>query len=495
MRRPTAFTYSILAVVIFLGPLVLFLAGMRSDPNFENRRLASAPDLAVSRLLDTEMYQEATAFFVDRVPLRDLGVRVDAWIDFHVLGDTPNPASVAIGKDGWLFNPETYTAICTDDLPDPELIVANADLLMTVLAESGRDVAFTISPQKRTIHPEYLGDLADDAACAEAHTTALREALLADPPTGYVDTWGILLEASAEGEMVYFRDDTHWNYVGAARSAAAIVEQLWPGAWSEDDVVFGDTQERSGNLALQMSLSVKEAFVPVVVEREGVTVLSSLKRVASQTPKARIFRLEFTDGATAPGGSTLVLGDSFMEFTSEEHLAPYTESLIGLNWRTIGRSGSLKNPGGRPVPQAEEYLLAQLADAEAVIVQTVEWEVWQRLSSMRLTYLVMNALSDDLPHRDFEPGDDTITLLPREAISDATRNFLIVRADTAEKFTVQLLHRADPSMGWTTIESDGPLQDGLAVVDLRGLPEGGEAGISFKRLDAGLLTLLRIVGI
>ncbi|MBU1866084.1 MAG: hypothetical protein KKE89_06685 [Actinobacteria bacterium] len=492
MRRTTAFAYSIVAALVFLGPLLLFLAGMRSDPKFENRRLAPAPDLEITRLLDTAMYQEATAFFVDRVPLRDLGVRVDAWIDFHVLGDTPNPKDVAIGKDGWLFNPVTYTATCTDDLPDPELIVANADLLMSVLAESGRDVAFTISPQKRTIHPEYLGGLKEQAACAEEHSTALHDALLADPPTGYVDTWGILLQASAEGEIVYFRDDGHWNFVGAARSAAAIVEQLWPGAWSEEDVVVGEDSERAGNLALQMGLTSTETITPVWVEREGVTVLASKTQAAKQTPAVRIYRLELAQGATAPGVSTLALGDSFMGFTAEEHLAPYTESLVWINWRTIGRSGSLSNPAGRPVLKAEEFLLDTLAGADSVIVQTVEWEVWQRLSSMRLTYLLLASLSEDLPHQDIaERG--TVVELPADVSSGSGRPFLVVRTDGEGTLDVRLLHRDGPGVKRTEIgRGEAPRSD-LAVVDLRDLPTTGESAIRIRGVDPSQIELIRIV--
>ena len=96
---------------------LLFIAGVDGGPGFENRELADAPELSMSSLLDTQMYQEITAYFVDHVPLRQAGIEVDAWIDFHILGDTPEPSRVAIGSDGWLFNPNTF--MCPDDLPSP----------------------------------------------------------------------------------------------------------------------------------------------------------------------------------------------------------------------------------------------------------------------------------------------------------------------------------------------------------------------------------------
>ncbi|MCB2224375.1 MAG: hypothetical protein KQH83_09430 [Actinobacteria bacterium] len=492
MRRSTALVITIAAAAVFTTPLLLFLAGGRSDPSLENRALAETPELSPGRLLDSSFYREISAYFVDRVPLRDLGVRADAWIDFHVLGDTPNQRDVAIGADGWLFNPETYTAVCSDALPSPEAVVSGADLLMSVLAASGRDVAFTISPQKWTVYPERLGDLAPLAACAQGHATELRDALLTDPPEGYVDTWGVLLAAAQDGESVYFRDDTHWNYLGAAMGAEAIVEHLWPGWWSDDDLVFGPPEERAGNLARQMSLSITETHTPVWVERDGVTVDSSKQRVAKNTPKVELIESTLADGAEVPGGLTVVLGDSFMEFTMEEHLAPYTRSLVAVNWRAIGRSGSLANPGGRPVLNAEDYLLDRIAEADAVIVQTVEWESWQRLTSMRLTSLLVDRLSDGLPHEDVAATD--ITVLPGDEGDAAGRRFLIVRGGEG-RFTVELLHRDDPAADWEEIGSTASLRDGLAVVDLRDAPAGGEVAVRLKRLDPASVTLLRLVTI
>jgi len=494
MRRTTTIVVTVFAMVLFSLPLVMFLGGVRSNPEFENRALSKTPALSLASILDTNMYREITAYYIDRVPLREQAVTADAWIDFYIVGETPNSAEVVVGDVGWLYNPHNFDETCTEDLPVVEQVVENADLLMAVLAGSGRRVAFTVIPQKRTIVPEHLGDLTIRAACAENNAARLWAALLADPPPGYVDTWGVLMERASAGEDVYFRDDTHWSYLGAARGAEAIIEQIMPGLWSDDDLVFGETRERVGNLVRQMGLEFEESYVSMVVERNGVEIESSRVALTNGTPVVLVYETQIVGDAVVIPGKTVVLGDSFMWFTAEEHLAPYSETLLSMSWRSLRSEGPADDFEVEPIVEGEEWLLEQLAEAETIVVQTVEFRAWHRFNTPRLAYLSMNALSADLVHEDVDPSGARITVLPDGLASrHVGRPFLIVRAGVVDDLDVRVFHRESPDGDWGDFHRGVSLHDGVAVIDLQVFPSSGELGIRVNDVDPSLIDMIRVV--
>jgi len=363
-----------------------------------------------------------------------------------------------------------------------------------VLAGSGRRVVFTVVPQKRTIVPEHLGDLAIRAACAENNAARLWAALLADPPPGYVDTWGVLVERASAGEDVYFRDDTHWSYVGAARGAEAIIEQIMPGLWSDDDLVFGEIRERLGNLVRQMGLDFEESYVWMIVERDGVEIESFTVDLTRGTPVVFVYETKVTGDAAVVPGKTIILGDSFMLFTAEEHFAPYSETLFSMNWRSLRSEGQADDFEVEPIIEGEEWLLEQLPEAGTVVVQTVEFRAWHRFNTPRLAFLSMNSLSDDLVHEDVDPSGTRITVLPDEVMSrHEGRPFFLVRAAAGAELGVWLVYREDPDSDWNDFRTGESLHDGVAVIDLRDLPSSGELGVRVDDVDPSRIDMIRIV--
>lgn len=491
MKRSTTLAITALAVVVFATPLVMFIAGMRSGPGFENRALAEPPQLSVRSLFDTSMYQQIATYYVDHVPLREQATRGDAWIDYHFLGDSPNPEEVVFGSNGWLFSPGTFN--CPEILPSPEHVVDNAGLLMSVLVQSGRNVAFVVVPGKPTVMADELGSLEGRSMCARENAERLRAAFEADPPTGYLDVWRVMLNGYAGGEQVYSRDDTHWTWIGAALTGEVIVEHLWPGEWSDEHLEVTEDQQRVGDLVLQMGLSFEETLAEVVVQRPGVTIESSTFGIPNR-PDAYIHATSSSGGLEVAAGQTLLLGDSFGFWLDSELLAPFTDRLVFFNWRILQTERTADDLSPQVSPEGEDVLIEQVIASSTVVVEAIDIRVWQRFNHRRLAIVLLDALSDDLVHEDIMPGTRRIMPLPLDT-TVAGQPFLVLRADVERTIDVDLLHRPDGDTEWKKVGSSESPRGGMAVIDLSRAPTNGDLAIRVRKIDISEVEMLRIVWI
>ena len=428
-RRPGAAAASVWFVLVIGAPLVALAAGIRPVPG-ENRTVAAAPDLSAGRVLDTGMYEEAAAWFEDRLPGRDHAVEADAWIDYRLFGDSPNP-EVSLGDDGWLYLTRAVRAECTTPERAAE-VAAELDLITRVGAAAGVDVVLVVAPNKAAIHPEHLGGLADDERCAAANRALLRDALAGSP--AFVDTWTALEEVrESAGERLYHRTDTHWNRLGASFGAAALIEHLEPGLWDPEAVVRTGTQQRLGDLTRLMGLSSREEVAAYRVRR-GVDPV--VDRVPLGDGHEAV--VSTMAGAAVVPGRAVVVHDSMGEVIVPL-LRPYLEEAATV--RT--RAGSSFGTGGA--------WFAELAgDADLLVLQTVERELVARFDGTLLEDVV-GGLADRLPHTEVPIG---------EPFDSGAGRFLVVSGTPGTRVTL--------ASGDTVLEAEIGAA-GTAVFDAAGL--------------------------
>ena len=129
--------FAIAAVVFFATPVAARVVGVKAEP-FENRRLAEAPSLDDG----WNVFDRATRFLTDRMPLREEAVRANTRISQDLFDTTPRYGEgdgrglpfagsggrgpqvrnfdgfrVATGRDGWLYLADEPDRACT--LPSP----------------------------------------------------------------------------------------------------------------------------------------------------------------------------------------------------------------------------------------------------------------------------------------------------------------------------------------------------------------------------------------
>jgi len=361
-------------------PPVLLAAGVRPG-RVENRPLAPAPRPAAGRLLDTALYAEISAWFTDRLPGRDRVIAADAWMDFHLLGESPD-AQVLVGGDGWLYFREGVQADCVDE----EVIRAAVDevgLAGRVLAAAGKELVLVVAPNKEAIYPEHLGGHSGETGCADANRAAWRALIPTAGLAGYLDTWGILSEAKATAPgLLYHRLDTHWTSLGSGVVAEAILENLAPGLWEPEAFVLGESEERRGDLSGLIGLPLSEMADYWAVRREAAPATSS--EPLGGGVKAVISTVA---GIPTTGSRGLVLHDSTGR-ALVRHLRPYFDSLT-----TVRFPGNTAFGGGTP------WLAPRLQSADVLVLVSVERALLSRLTGDFPAALV-GALAEVLPHRE-----------------------------------------------------------------------------------------------
>jgi hypothetical protein len=150
-----------------------------------------------------------------------------------VLGLHSSPvANVVIGRDGWLyFAGEDGHALdrhYRGTMPYPQALVddlaAEIERRRAWFAARGIAYVVTVAPDKSTLYPEHLprwmARMRGPTPLDRAST-----ALAANPRLHFVDLRPVL-RAAKRDEQVYYRTDSHWNFLGATAAYDAIIAEV-----------------------------------------------------------------------------------------------------------------------------------------------------------------------------------------------------------------------------------------------------------------------------
>jgi alginate O-acetyltransferase complex protein AlgJ len=205
---------------------------------FENRTVEALPPVPDSLRSFKEYPARFERFFDDRFGMRNALVHVDHWARAVVFGVSPVP-KVLLGQSGWLyFMGEDAKAFDrwyrgSEPVPDAAIVAARDELLRRAAFLAGRGIPFVvvIVPEKYTVYPEFLPAWAS-ARAARTPLDRLADELAAYPQLHFVDLRNPLLRGKAT-ERLYYKTDSHWNYVGASIGYTQImreVARLLPGS-------------------------------------------------------------------------------------------------------------------------------------------------------------------------------------------------------------------------------------------------------------------------
>ena len=116
------------------------------------------------------------------------------------------------------FSPET----------DCEGVCNTIQRLSDWFAAKGTRLVVVLVPEKEQVYRDILPPREREAMGPGVELLAAVAAELERREIGVVDLYPAFREATARGERVYWRDDTHWNDAGIAIAAQAIADRLLP---------------------------------------------------------------------------------------------------------------------------------------------------------------------------------------------------------------------------------------------------------------------------
>ncbi len=210
-------------------PFWLACGSAFEQENHENRTAAERP---VFSLAGIEEYPAAyEAYYNDRLPFREQLIRINSGMEYYVF-DTPSNPNVIKGRKDWLFynssaddNPiESYKGLHLFTQEELEEITDNLLRTQAALEERGIEFVLFIAPDKERIYPELLPGYYGEPA-KEYRTGQLVKWLRENTDIRVVYPCEELLSAK-ETYQVYYRLDTHWNYIGAYVGTCALMKEL-----------------------------------------------------------------------------------------------------------------------------------------------------------------------------------------------------------------------------------------------------------------------------
>ena len=241
MKKPVQIFYIVVLTVFILlpGPLYMMVRSHIDTKNYENRDLASLPDMitqGISRSSIDSFPNQFEDWLNDHLPFKNQLLTLSGDIDYHAFKDS-NSETVIIGKNGWLFykgskeNGEDPVAdyLGTNRFTEAELekIAANMIQARDDLAAQGRDFVIFIAPNKERVYSEYMPDEYGQPS-ADGRIYQVVKYLQEHTDLKVVCPLQAFEEyKKAHPDMpLYFRYDTHWNNLGAYIGAQQLSEAL-----------------------------------------------------------------------------------------------------------------------------------------------------------------------------------------------------------------------------------------------------------------------------
>lgn len=379
MKRSEALLICAVFAGLTLAPTLAWIAGVRATA-FENRALAAKPAFQPDRLLDTDYYAEISDWMEDHLSLRHAAVAANATVALDIFSDSPN-AQVWLSDDEWLWLDDGLRKACSGEAPSIALLgsIARVEAL---LRESGRELRWSIVPNKIALYPERATDRVRRAAeCGETRRADLFATMQQKgTPRGFLNLHAAFAAAKQRfPHLLYFPDDSHVSNFGSALVVQQLVGSLAPQLWNPAELKRGRPGPRTGDLASML-------VVRGPIQTDGWAIIrESVQPGPSSTDELApgIIRRHFT---TTGADSLLIQPPAFFLHDSQFNTAmamsrSYFADATFLPWREFEAA----------------RVAAEMASARIIVVEVVErdfyWRVERQLGSLEFYEALRRALA------------------------------------------------------------------------------------------------------
>ena len=195
--------------------------------NIENRKMASKPNFSVYTY--PQYFSDYEKYFNDNYTFRGPLISINSKIDYFLFQKSTNE-NVILGESDWLFYTPTLADYEKNNLyTEDELNKIRMDLMETkqYFEKMGTEFFLFIAPNKNTIYGEYMPqgvEVKEGISRTEQMVQYLRENT--DIKIIYPKEEMQQTKEKYPDFPMYFKLDTHWNYMGGYVGAKALLEEL-----------------------------------------------------------------------------------------------------------------------------------------------------------------------------------------------------------------------------------------------------------------------------
>ncbi len=226
---------SILFILIIFLPLGLqAFPRLKSSAQFKEKRILSEkPKISFNSI--SAFPKSVENYFNDTFLLRNFFINLSSVVKLKTLKSS-NSSKVLIGKEGWLFyNGEeaqdgatisNHLGLLPYGYEDIfKSYKSNLEAKQKYLERMGITYLFVISPDKSSIYPEYLPKGYSNTS-RKSNTDLLVEYLKTNSTVPVLDLRQPLIAMKNVRQPLYYKNDTHWNNLGAYFAYQAISNHL-----------------------------------------------------------------------------------------------------------------------------------------------------------------------------------------------------------------------------------------------------------------------------
>lgn len=238
-------TYKLIFIIVFFimcaVPSTLLLFGYK-NANYENRVLSKLTSPIDENGVNLSFPSEFDSFLLDNFAFREQMVTAFNILTINVFDETLNEKTVA-GKDGWLFFKETLNDYLGKDVLSEKSIERIAKVLLLqqeYLDKKGINFVFTVAPNKSSIYPQYMPDYL--VRQSDTKNIELLETEMKRLGVNFLNLESEI-KANLDLGQLYYKEDTHWNDLGALVAYRAIMGKVTKYSVSYDKYENVSTEE------------------------------------------------------------------------------------------------------------------------------------------------------------------------------------------------------------------------------------------------------------
>ena len=252
--------------------LLLFMAGLwlpvlgnlfmsPVDNTEEKRNLEEMPELGWQRSIIRKFPEKFESYFNDHFGFR--GQLISWYNKLHLALNVSPSDKVFLGKQGWLFYRDSFTASDVMHVGTKDLAVfakwrASLKAKQELLAVNNTKYLLVIAPDKHTIYPEYF-PVGYSRVEDKSRLDRFLEYMHDNSDVNVLDLRPALLEEK-KVNRIYHVTDTHWNQRGAVIASNAIIKAL-SGKFNMETlrkpraISFSEVDRKGGDLSSLLGLS------------------------------------------------------------------------------------------------------------------------------------------------------------------------------------------------------------------------------------------------
>ena len=362
---------------VLVLPAGLHFSGHRAQP-IEERPLSDIPAFQVSRILDPEYYGELDRAVVDNNPVREVAIKAYSRMGYLLFGDVTGTQTVS-GSRGWIFLRQTLLGDCIA----PESFdrqMSSLSALGRALDDAGKPYIFLVAPDKEAIYRDILTRPQRELSRCRAMNRALLVDRLQRSRLKYIDAWQALKALRARTDQpVYHPLDTHWTEHGSTFFVEELATRFAP-ELSLGPLAVKGTAKRAPDLSRMAGMNFIREFDLVRFERGGQQKRSSTEVAHPEPGRPYLLNRSVSDGAPLSQKRVLFLHDSFM-YVASDQVSQVFEDTFYMHWDSV----------------TPDRFAALASTADAVVIQTVEREAFERLSAHFRSEAYANAVRNTTP--------------------------------------------------------------------------------------------------